>query len=420
MSNKNESVLEKNQMSPQERAEIQQLYDAYMEALKPLETGNASASYIAFHELPVPKTEVANAFYSDMKLIQHLYIRALKLMQEGSDQNEAENLFRQFLQKTADKEWLREYRNLANAFLLTVTTDVTALSENEQVLIDQAGFTPAIYQQKDIARAGETMQSAIDALLLDKTDEFEDKWSQAESIWRRASDEFPKTRDLFSCMWLLFELMKLTTLQYKAFREFDFDTVLVLSSQVDQKVDELKQVHLSSKIQELITWAPQVAKTYKTISISLTNLTTLINESMSSGISSKHMENLGNLHDTLQGIRGEAAKLQGNENVINLARNPLLQTSSAVLHIIDNLRVELRPSRQAILNMSGLAAAVGFLFVIGITFLLGNFAGIELNPALVLSLGAFFGLVIGFGYGALRFRGFLLDIVGKGVKSHGD
>jgi hypothetical protein len=111
-----------------------------------------------------------------------------------------------------------------------------------------------------------------------------------------------------------------------------------------------------------------------------------------------------------QQIRDSATGIQEPGSIVKLARGQLVETSTKALQIINNLRTEMRPTRQAILSVSGIFAAVGFLVVVAIMFLISSVVAVDLNPTQVLYLGAFFGLVIGFGYGATRFRPWLGDI----------
>ena len=91
-------------------------------------------------------------------------------------------------------------------------------------------------------------------------------------------------------------------------------------------------------------------------------------------------------------------------------RESLSDISAKLLGLTSRLSAEVLPSRRSVLNLAGLASAISFVVVAGLLLLVSRLSDTDLDARVVLALSAFFGLVVGFGYGALRFKGFLGSI----------
>lgn len=92
-------------------------------------------------------------------------------------------------------------------------------------------------------------------------------------------------------------------------------------------------------------------------------------------------------------------------------RKLLLDIYGTRMSFTERLSLEVHPTRRTVLNVAGLAAAISFVTVAALLLFVGRATDTDLNAGIVLALSAFFGLVAGFGYGALRFRGFLTSVL---------
>jgi hypothetical protein len=103
----------------------------------------------------------------------------------------------------------------------------------------------------------------------------------------------------------------------------------------------------------------------------------------------------------------------------NTWREMLWGLTGKLLKISERLSVLVRPSKRTVLNIAGLASAIAFATLVGLLLLVGKLTDAQLDTGVVLALSAFFGLVAGFGYGALRFKGFLGAILRGGDGADG-
>jgi hypothetical protein len=248
-------------------------------------------------------------------------------------------------------------------------------------------------------------------LRLGNESELQAKIARANQHFKSAEQEFPKMRGVVRAYALGLELVLLVEQQTVALSQFEFDSVPRLAKRADELAAQMKQLYSDTENQGLISWVPPLGETYRTITVIFADLAKLIKEIISDPVNARHLDTLDRLNDTLQdGLKEMTQEIAKHLFIPQTIQNQLLIAFRQGLRIVKNLRVEIIPSRQRVLSFAGLASAVGFLLVMGITFLIGRFTNANLNPTLVLSLAAFFGLVTGFGYGAIHFRGFFHEV----------
>ncbi|KAA0272206.1 MAG: hypothetical protein EDM79_12270, partial [Chloroflexi bacterium] len=212
------------------------------------------------------------------------------------------------------------------------------------------------------------------------------------------------------CQSLLLRIAILSAQREKKLYEFELTAAKATSAQITEKINEMQLVYNNSSIKSMISWVPEICVLFLFWSKVSTELTDFLIQMVESGSRLNSLNKLNKLQEKLQAIRNQVIKISQPTYVVSVVQPAVLSATSNGIKFTDNLRTYLRPSRKTVLNLSGLAAVFGFLLVVTSLFIVANLFTISLNPTLVLMLGSFFGLVTGFGYGALRFRDWFRDI----------
>jgi hypothetical protein len=143
----------------------------------------------------------------------------------------------------------------------------------------------------------------------------------------------------------------------------------------------------------------------------------LLQTLLSHETTAKQLEEISQIQDQIREQQRNLGGLKVPVFVESYRKLPL-DVSGKLQRLTERLSLEVHPTRRTLLNVTGLVSAISFVTVAALLLLVGRVTGTDLNAGVVLALSAFFGLVAGFGYGALRFRGFLTSVLfGPGQES---
>lgn len=410
-----------------EEQEVKRLGQALDEAMNLLEQSGIGVAYKALVQIPRPETEPGRKMMGIITGMK-MFLRGLKLYMEDRPREESKRALEKFLQEAPDdvelfgdkEEGLKLFRGvkeIAKALLIALKPEFPDITEEEQKQFDRANLAPLLFQVEGLQNSLKVLGDAVTALQLEREDEFASKMAQAETLLEGAEQEHPKMRDFFRSAFLTYRLMILTEQQLGLISQYDFTQARSLVVQSEGLQKELEQLHSNSAMPGLFPWGPEFGKVYHSLNLVLAELAGLIEQVVAGRVSAKTYGELNKLAPLFREVRKEATNISGPWRLLRPARERLLAIPAKGLRIINNLKMGMQPSRKEALSIAGVAAALGFISVVGLIFLIGSLSGVILNSTLVLSLGAFFGLVIGFGYGALRFQGFLAAIIHGGGDS---
>jgi hypothetical protein len=235
--------------------------------------------------------------------------------------------------------------------------------------------------------------------------------ASAERAVDRAGAENPAVRKILDTIFGMAELLTLAMRQQWDFDRFDFNRVSSWVASIEAKSKQVATSEAATKPQIVpMAWIPGLTSVVTSLAQVTERLSRLLQTLLSRGTTAKQLEEISKIEDEIQGQQRILGELKGPA-IMDPWRKLLLGAEGKLLGLTERLSVEIRPSRRMLLNVAGLAATISFVTVAALLLLAGRLTGTELNGGMVLVLSAFFGLVGGFGYGALRFRGFLTSLL---------
>jgi len=305
-------------------------------------------------------------------------------------------------------------RRLADSWILVLEKDLSDLTEEEYQSLDPSA-QKFVNQQRALSAAEPAYASAWEALRRGDDAAYAKQIASAERAVDRAGAENPVAKPILEAMFGMTGLVALAMRQQRDFYRFDFAGVYALVAPIEAKSQQLASSDAATRPQPVSkTWIPSVTTVVTRLGLVTERLSRLLQTLLSHGATAKELEEISKIQDDIRGQERILAELQAPAFVEPL-REVLLNVAGELLRLTDRLSLEVHPSRRTLLNVAGLASAISFVTVAALLLLVGRATGTNLNAGLVLALSALFGLVAGFGYGALRFRGFVTAVLfGRG------
>jgi hypothetical protein len=275
-----------------------------------------------------------------------------------------------------------------------------------------------VQQQRALVPGARALNSAQQALMRGDQAEYENQMAAAARAVDLAAAENPSAKPMLQAAFGMNELVALTMAQQRDFDRFDFDRVSDGVARIEARSKQVASSEAIIKRFLPLAWIPVMASTVTSLAQATERLSQLLRTLLSGGPAAKHLEELSRLKDEIQEQQQILRELKAPA-LADGWRMLLLGVADKLLERTERLGVEVRPSRQTLVNLAGLAATISFVTVAALLLAVGRLTGTELNGGVVLALSAFFGLVGGFGYGALRFQGFLTSVLfGQGRKGN--
>jgi hypothetical protein len=303
-----------------------------------------------------------------------------------------------------------ELRRMTESWILVQEQGVDNLTEKEyQALHPSAQMF--VNQQRVLQAMSPAVKAAVEAVTRGDEAEYANQMVSAERAIDLAGAENPIVKPLLEAIFGMGELLTLAMRQQQDFDRFDFDRVSARVAPIEAKSKQVASGEAATKPQIIpMAWIPGMASVVTSLAQVTERLSRLLQTLLSRGAKAEQLEEVSKLKDEIRGQQQILGELKGPAFVDPL-RKLLLDVDGKLLGLTERLSVEIRPSRRMLLNVAGLAATISFVTVAALLLLAGRLTGTELNGGMVLVLSAFFGLVGGFGYGALRFRGFLTSLL---------
>jgi hypothetical protein len=235
--------------------------------------------------------------------------------------------------------------------------------------------------------------------------------ASAERAVERAGAENPDAKPILEAIFGTIGLVALVLRQQRHFDRFDFAGVYALVAPIEAKSQQLASSEAATQPQVVpMTWIPGVATVVTRLGLVTERLSRLLQTLLAHGATAKQLEEISKIQDDLRGQERILGELKAPAFVEPL-RELLLEVAGKLLRLTERLSGEVHPSKRTLLNVAGLASAISFVTIVALLLLVGRATGTDLNAGVVLGLSALFGLVAGFGYGALRFQGFLTSVL---------
>jgi hypothetical protein len=401
-----------SELSAEASAEVDGYSDAVVHAVPLMAEGRAEEALVELNRLPAPSTEAGAAFWPVVELMKRMP-RAMIYRQSGAEQE----ALAEWLAVRAEAPPIPAFdlvRRLADSWILVQEKDVSDLTEEEYQSLDPSA-RKFVNQQRALNAARPAYESAWEALRRGDYAAYAKQMASAERAVDRAGAENPDAKPILEAMFGMTGLVALAMRQQRDFDRFDFAGVYALVAPIEAKSQQLASSDAATRPQLVsMTWIPDVTTFVTRLGLVTERLSRLLQTLLSHGATAKELEEISEIQDDIRGQERILGELKAPAFVEPL-REPLLDIAGELLRLTDRLSLEVHPSRRTLLNVAGLASAISFVTVAALLLLVGRATGTDLNAGLVLALSALFGLVAGFGYGALRFRGFLTSVLfGRG------
>lgn len=397
-----------SELSAEASAEI----DAYVAAIERgqqlMTEGRSEEALAELNRLQAPATEPGRAFWPVVELMKRLP-RATLYTFSGAEQ-EALAEWRAIRAEAPSVPGFDEFRRMADGWILMQERGWDNLTEDEYQSLAPA-VQMFVNQQRALGAGSPAFRAAAEAATRGDEAEYEIQMASAERAFARAGAENPAVKPVLDAIFDMVELLALAMRQQREFDRFSFDRVAAFVAPLEMKSKEAASSEAATKPQIMpMAWIADVAGVVTSLGRITDRLSRVLRALLSHGGAEKHLDELSNIESEIrkqQQILGEIK----TPALVDIWRKLLLDVAAKLLGLTERLSAEVRPSRRTLLNVAGLASAISFVTVVALLLLVGRATGTELNGGVVLALSAFFGLVAGFGYGALRFRGFLTSVL---------
>jgi hypothetical protein len=301
-------------------------------------------------------------------------------------------------------------RRLADSMILVQERDISKLTAEEYQSLDPT-VQMFVNQQRALRSVQPAFKLAGEAMERGDEAEYAKQMATIKQGVDLAGAENPAIKPALDASYDVSELLILAMRQQRDFDRFDFNRVSAAVAPIEAKSKQLASSKVANTPQVFpMKWIPDIAGAVARLSVVTDRLSRLLQTLLSHKTTAKQLEEISQIQDQIR----EQQRTIGELNVPNLAeayRTLLLTVSGKLQKLTERLSLEVRPTKRTLLNAAGLGSAISFVAVAALLLLVGRATGTDLNAGVVLTLSAFFGLVAGFGYGALRFKGFLTSIL---------
>lgn len=412
-----ESVGIPAELSAEASAEIGSYVDALRQCQQFMSEGRSEEALAALGRLAPPSTNEGKVLW----LLIDVMKRAARAMLHtlAGEQEEALAEWRAIRAEAPPGPALDELRKLADSWILVQERGWENLTDDEYgSLFPQVQMF--VNQQRALRAGSPAFKSAWEALSRGDEGEYANQMGSAGRAITRAGAENPAVKPILEAMFSSLELVALAMRQQRDFDRFDFDRVSAGAPAIQAKGKTVASSEAATKLQMVpMAWVSDMARFVMSIGQITDRLSRLLRTLLSSGATAKHLQEISEI----QGEIRQQQRVLGELEAPAMAdpwRKLLLDVAGKLMGLTERLTIEVRPSRRLVLNVAGLASTIAFVTTAAVLLLVGRLTGTDLNTGIVLALSAFFGLVGGFGYGALRFRGFLTSVLFGRAPEEGD
>lgn len=398
-------------MTPEEHTETNPEIAAYSSALdrahELLEQGLPHEALAELNRLDPPQTDDGRELWPVLGIVKRSARAMMHFFDGELERGTAE--FRAVLMEAPEAEEFEEIRAMARSWVLFMEKSPD-LSEDEVASLHPSVLPFLSYQLalQDVASA---LTQAAGSMVLGDEAGYGAAMNLAGRAGERANAELPTARPFTEAVLGLGELEILTLRQQRDLESYEFH-------QVERTLHAIKRraSDLSSQMDSVegffvpLAWVHVMANSVAVVAEMTNRTAVLLRHLVSHSAGAQHLKELTAIAGGTREA-GEALRDVRAPGFAEPLRQSLLTVASRLAVRANRLKSEIRPSRLAVLNITGLVSAVCFVAVTAALLLIGRVTDAQLDGTLVLSLSALFGLVGGFGYGALKFRGFLTSIL---------
>jgi hypothetical protein len=393
---------------PEGDAELETFLGTIGRSERLMAEGRADSALAELNRLAPPATQSGQEFWPSVEVMKRL-ARALVYTQAGKGQ-EALAEWRAVREAAPPVPQFDDLRALAGSLILVQERGWENLTEEEYSSLHQQAQM-LVNQQRALRSVSPLFKTAGQALSSGNEGEYANQMAKIRQGMAQAGAENPLVKPVLELMYDMVELMALSMRQQRDFERFDFPRVFEWVSPIEAKSTVLAKSEAVTTPQAIpMGWVADMGSVIASIGRITERIARLLQSLLSHAPAATHLEELGKIE---QDIRATQRAL-GDVKAAPMAdpiREVLGDIITRLLGLTSRLSVEVRPSRRSVLSLAGLASAISFIAVAGLLLLVGRLSDTELDARALLALSAFFGLVVGFGYGALRFRGFLGSIL---------
>jgi hypothetical protein len=401
---------------PEDDAEVSSFIGAIERSQRLMTEGRADSALAELNRLAAPATQAGTEFWPAIEIMKRL-ARALVYTQAGKDK-EALAEWRAVREAAPPAPQFDEVRALADSWILVKERGWENLTDEEYSSL-QLQVQMFVNQQRALRSVSPAFKSAWQALSTGNEGEYANQLAKMRQGVAQAGAENPLVRPVLASIFDLVELMALALRQQRDFDRFEFPRVYEWVSPIEAKSKVLATSEAVATPQVIpMGWVADMGTVIASIGLITEQIARLLQSLLSHAPTAKHLEELRRIELDARATQ----RALGDVKALPLAdpfRELLGDITAKLLGLTSRLSVEVLPSRRSVLNLAGLASAISFVAVAGLLLLVGRLSDTELDARVVLALSAFFGLVVGFGYGALRFKGFLGSIL-SGEGSEGE
>jgi hypothetical protein len=400
------------EVSSELSAEASAELDVYSDALKRCQLlmteGRHEEALAELNRLQAPSTEAGKEIWPLVQLVKRIPRAMLYTLSDAEPEALAEwQAIR--AEAPSDPQW-DEFRWMADGWILVQERGTDNLTEDEYRSLHPSAQM-FVNQQRALRTAIPAFKSAVEAVTRGDEAEYANQMAIGRRAVARAAAENPAVKPAIEAIFDLVELLILTMRQQREFDWFNFDRVSSFVAPLETSSKQVASSEAATKPQVMpMAWIVDLASFVTSLGRVTERLSRLLHNLLSQGGTAKHLEELSKIEDEIRKQQQIIGEIKAPA-FIDTWRKLLLDVAEKLLRLSERLSVEVRPSRRKLLNVAGLASTIAFVTVAALLLVLGRLTGGELNGGVVLALSAFFGLVAGFGYGALRFRGFLTSVL---------
>ncbi len=343
------------------------------------------------------------------------FFKGMALLQEGGDRQEIMALLKEVVDETpALGESFSLIGRSAQIALIQAKGATEDLTAEERSLLESAGAGFSLDQRSLFSQAQARIEAAAEARRRGLLDEADDSFAQAEQLWMRAADLFPPTRELTLAQFALVKASWLMNQELESLADFDLETTSSVSARLLAEVDRMVSFAPAGPLRKLYP-TKEAADVLRLVATDVCGLATVLQEALTRGPSAKGLARLQAIEQRLVKARTQASGMTYGAS--DFARAWLLRACTRGAVYARNLRSIVKPPRERVLSLTGLVVGLAFVGIVGATFFMGRAFSVDVNPTFVLVLAAFLALIVGFGYGAIRFRDFFAQAITGGLSA---
>lgn len=398
------------------KTEIDAYQDVLQRCQRLLGQGKPNEVLAALNGAPAPVDADDEVLFAVLGAFKHL-ARGVGLMYRGSEKEQVLAAFRSYLEAIPDDPDYDEVRAHARGLILLQEKDVDEIPADdlEELPADLQGIARAL---RAINSASPHLSAAANAMRADDEATYVAEFGRARAIYEQAGAEAPPMAVQFKLLIDVADAFMSTVKQSTSLRILDFDRVTEFQAKISERTENIAARYESFEGTPFIPlgWIPQVSSVFAASAIQMAKAAALFRDLLRHQAATKHADALREIRASLQEQRATLGGLEGPD-FMTPTQKGMYQILESVDDLLERLALEAKPSRQRMVSASGSLAAFVFVATAAVLLFLDQVMGADLDGNTVLGSFAFFGLVSGFGYGALRFRAFLSDFFKPGGKS---